>query len=90
MRGKDLAGGRARADATKESRKGTGTRSRRRKAPTCDDCFFRRHGLCALGLNEPCPTFRPDTPQGLVPPLQPALLTRDPAGTAGSPITIAA
>ena len=51
---------------------------RRRKAPRCEDCFFRRNGLCALGLDEPCPTFRPDTPRGLVPPAQPELLARDP------------
>ena len=52
--------------------------SRARKAAvTCEDCFFRRHGLCALGLEEPCPTFRPDSPEGLVPPRQPALLLRD-------------
>jgi len=44
---------------------------------TCDDCFFSRRGLCALGLDSPCPTFRPDTPDGLVPPRQPALLMRD-------------
>jgi hypothetical protein len=49
----------------------------RNAAVTCDDCFFRRHGLCALGLDSPCPTFRPDTPEGLVPPRQPALLIRD-------------
>ena len=54
-------------------------RSRARKKPTCADCFFGRRGLCALGLDEPCPTFRPDTPRGLVPPAQPELLTRDPA-----------
>ncbi|HEX3292778.1 MAG TPA: hypothetical protein VHR38_03485 [Solirubrobacterales bacterium] len=44
---------------------------------SCDDCFFRRRSLCALGLDSPCPTFRPDTPDGLVPPRQPALLMRD-------------
>jgi hypothetical protein len=27
----------------------------------CEDCYFRRAGLCALRLNEPCPTFRPYT-----------------------------
>lgn len=46
-------------------------------AVTCEDCFFRRRSLCALGLESPCPTFRPDTPDGLVPPRQPALLVRD-------------
>jgi hypothetical protein len=37
---------------------------------TCDDCFFSRHGLCALELDEPCSTFRPDHPDGLRPPRQ--------------------
>jgi hypothetical protein len=32
--------------------------------------------LCALDLDEPCSTFRPDTPAGLVPPRQPSLLLR--------------
>jgi hypothetical protein len=49
----------------------------RSAAVTCEDCFFRRRSLCALGLDSPCPTFRPDTPDGLVPPRQPALLIRD-------------
>jgi hypothetical protein len=26
--------------------------------------------LCALDLDDPCPTFRPDTPEGLRPPQQ--------------------
>jgi hypothetical protein len=37
---------------------------------TCGDCFFARHGLCALELDEPCTTFRPDHPDGLRPPRQ--------------------
>lgn len=37
---------------------------------TCDDCFFRCHGLCALSVPEPCATFRPDGPNGLRPPPQ--------------------
>ena len=49
----------------------------RTAAVSCDDCFFRRRSLCALGLDSPCPTFRPDTTDGLVPPRQPALLMRD-------------
>jgi hypothetical protein len=53
----------------------------RKAAVTCDDCFFRSRGLCALGLDSPCPTFRPDTPEGLVPPRQPALLIRDRGGS---------
>jgi hypothetical protein len=54
-------------------------RKRRRKnGPTCEDCFFHRRMLCALALDEPCSTFRPDVPEGLVPPRQPALLLRQP------------
>jgi hypothetical protein len=30
--------------------------------------------LCALELGSPCSTYRPDSPQGLVPPQQPMLL----------------
>ncbi|MDX6616637.1 MAG: hypothetical protein QOD60_1728, partial [Solirubrobacterales bacterium] len=33
------------------------------------------------GLDSPCPTFRPDTPQGLMPPRQPVLLMRQPEET---------
>ena len=40
------------------------------KKVTCEDCFFRRNLLCALRLDEPCATFRPDSPQGLRPPDQ--------------------
>ncbi|MGZ5307638.1 MAG: hypothetical protein ACXWW8_00780 [Solirubrobacterales bacterium] len=51
---------------------------KRAKPPSCEDCFFHRNTLCALALDSPCPTFRPDTPQGLVPPRQPTLLIREP------------
>jgi hypothetical protein len=37
---------------------------------SCEDCFFGRNGLCALALDEPCATFRPDHPDGLRPPSQ--------------------
>ena len=50
---------------------------RRKNGRSCEDCFFHRHLLCALDLDEPCSTFRPDTEAGLVPPRQPALLVRD-------------
>ena len=51
--------------------------ARRRKAkPSCEDCYFGRRMLCALELGEPCSTFRPDSPEGLVPPTQPMLLMR--------------
>jgi hypothetical protein len=41
---------------------------------TCEDCYFRRELLCALRLDEPCPTFRPASARGLVPPKQAPLL----------------
>jgi len=72
-----LAKGRARGGASKRV--------------TCEDCFFRARNLCALGLDEPCPTFRPDTPAGLMPPRQPALLMRDtPAAAIAQPVHQAA
>jgi hypothetical protein len=37
---------------------------------TCEDCFFKRNLLCALDCDAPCPTFRPDHPDGLRPPQQ--------------------
>jgi hypothetical protein len=43
---------------------------RAKKNVTCEECFFSRHGLCALSLDEPCATFRPDHPDGLRPPQQ--------------------
>lgn len=42
----------------------------KRKA-SCEDCFFRRNDLCALGYKKPCPTFRPAIDDGyLTPPPQ--------------------
>jgi hypothetical protein len=43
---------------------------------TCDDCYFRRAELCALQLQEPCPTFRHHTRGELAPPRQPRLVPR--------------
>jgi len=37
---------------------------------SCDSCFFGCRGLCALALDEPCATYRPDRPEGLRPPRQ--------------------
>ena len=51
---------------------------RKPKPPTCEDCYFRKNLLCALELNEACTTFRPNRPEGLVPPRQPVLLMRAP------------
>lgn len=58
-------------------------RRNREENPRCEDCYFRRNMLCALDLEEPCSTFRPNRPEGLVPPRQPVLLMRAPrwAGT---------
>ena len=42
----------------------------RPKKISCEDCYFRRNMLCALNLEEPCTTFRPDHPEGLRPPPQ--------------------
>lgn len=42
--------------------------------PSCETCYFGVRMLCALDLNGPCTTFRPDSPAGLVPPQQPMLL----------------
>lgn len=49
---------------------------RRKGRPSCEDCFFHRQMLCALDLDEPCSTFRPNSADGLVPPRQHTLLLR--------------
>jgi hypothetical protein len=46
----------------------------KRRIITCDDCYFRRELLCALRLDAPCPTFRPASIDGLVPPPQAPLI----------------
>jgi len=43
--------------------------------PSCGDCYFKDHGLCALALERPCPTFRP-AGRTLEPPRQPTLVPR--------------
>jgi hypothetical protein len=47
---------------------------KRRSEVTCDDCFFRRQGLCALLTQAPCPTFRAAGAGSLEPPRQPRLV----------------
>ncbi|MBO0768854.1 MAG: hypothetical protein J2O48_09250 [Solirubrobacterales bacterium] len=37
---------------------------------SCEDCFFHKNMLCAVTQSGPCPTFRPDRPEGLAPPRQ--------------------
>jgi hypothetical protein len=49
--------------------------SKRGKA-TCDDCYFRRAGLCALTPETPCPTFRADMRGRLKPDDHPRLVAR--------------
>lgn len=44
---------------------------------TCNDCYFRRAGLCALPGDSPCPTFRLHSRGSLVPPRQPRLVPRN-------------
>lgn len=46
------------------------TKKRRGSRPRCVDCFFHQNMLCALGLEDGCPTFRPAHPDGLKPPQQ--------------------
>jgi len=58
-------------------RRANAAKRRRKNGRSCEDCFFHRRMLCALDLDAPCSTFRPDADQGLVPPRQPALLVRD-------------
>jgi hypothetical protein len=43
---------------------------------SCEDCYFRRAGLCALTLDSPCPTFRQQTKGSLVAPQQASLVPR--------------
>ncbi len=49
----------------------------KRAAPkvTCQNCYFGANLLCALGLDEPCATFRPNEAQ-LRPPRQLRLVFR--------------
>lgn len=49
---------------------------------TCNDCYFRRAGLCALAGDTPCPTFRAVSRGSLSPPQQPRLVPRDLAAVA--------
>jgi hypothetical protein len=56
----------------------------RKGAVTCEDCYFRRAGLCALSLERPCPTFRPATKAGDLLPLRQAPLVPRPVLVAGA------
>jgi hypothetical protein len=41
---------------------------------TCKDCYFNQSNLCALRLDEPCPTFRPMSRGEMIAPRQAQLL----------------
>ena len=47
-----------------------------RNNATCNDCYFRRAGLCALPGEVTCPTFRAHSVGRLAPPPQPRLVPR--------------
>jgi hypothetical protein len=48
----------------------------KRTEASCSDCYFRRAGLCALVVDEICPTFRAPSRNALVPPHQARLVPR--------------
>jgi hypothetical protein len=52
--------------------------SKKAKA-TCNDCYFRRAGLCALPGETVCPTFRVETRDGTLDPPHQARLVARPA-----------
>ena len=51
---------------------------------TCNDCYFRRGGLCALPGETTCPTFRLHTAGRMSPPQQPRLVPRTVAAHAAA------
>lgn len=54
---------------------------------TCNDCYFRGEGLCALSGDHPCPTFR--GAGTLSPPRQAPLVLR-PVTVPAARVTVAA
>jgi hypothetical protein len=45
------------------------------KRVSCEDCYFKRNGLCALNLDKPCATYR-CAERGLKPEQQLAFVFR--------------
>ncbi len=43
---------------------------------SCNTCYFREAGLCALPGEIPCPTYRAATGSALAPPRQAPLVAR--------------
>jgi len=59
----------------RETRRAKASMSKRTDV-TCNDCYFRQAGLCALVLEHPCPTFRSHNRGLLLPPPQARLVAR--------------
>ncbi len=59
------SGGRVKAQQSRRAPR----RAAKAKKVSCEECFFRVNLLCALDLEEPCATFRPNEAQ-LKPPQQ--------------------
>jgi hypothetical protein len=57
----------------------------------CADCYFRQAALCALRLDEACPTFRPYASGALATTQQPVRLPPRPlADVVRAPLNVAA
>lgn len=56
----------------------------KRTKVTCNDCYFRQAGLCALPCDTPCPTFRFQAAGRMAPPQQPRLVPRTVAAHAAA------
>ncbi|HEX6763426.1 MAG TPA: hypothetical protein VF094_11565 [Gaiellaceae bacterium] len=52
-----------------------------KNAPSCDDCYFRRGGLCAMKPDRICPTFRAASAR-LAPAISPQLVPLVPVAAA--------
>lgn len=61
----------------------------KRNEVSCNDCYFRRAGLCALATEAPCPTFRLASRGALTPPPQPRLVPRPTYAHAHAPYAAA-
>ncbi len=55
---------------------------------TCEECYFRCAALCALRLDEPCPTFRHHA-LGELAPAQPQRLMPRPLDEVVRPLRVA-
>lgn len=63
---RSMSGGVRSGTSTKGSQLATQSKRPQRRSTrkvSCDECFFRCNLLCALELDEPCATFRPNEAQ---------------------------